>query len=86
MAEEGIQYGVGATVRSACRASFSSAKSSVSSIKSHVANIFLNSSSVAALAGALAADTSAAGVWRSVLLPPLRGVCTLSVSSVDMSG
>ncbi|KAF2560101.1 hypothetical protein F2Q68_00016389 [Brassica cretica] len=51
-----------------------------------VANIFLNSSSAAALAGALAADTSAAGVWRSVPLPPLRGVCTLSVSSVDMSG
>ncbi|KAF2615244.1 hypothetical protein F2Q70_00011170 [Brassica cretica] len=45
-----------------------------------------NSSSAAALAGALAADTSAAGVWRSVPLPPLRGVCTLSVSSVDMSG
>ncbi|KAF3589625.1 hypothetical protein F2Q69_00028185 [Brassica cretica] len=51
-----------------------------------VGNIFLNSSSAAALAGALAADTSAAGVWRSVPLPPLRGVCTLSVSSVDMSG
>ncbi|KAF2543935.1 hypothetical protein F2Q68_00031814 [Brassica cretica] len=37
-------------------------------------------------AGALAADMFAAGVWRSVPLPPLRGVCTLSVSSVDMSG
>ncbi|KAF3548371.1 hypothetical protein DY000_02009273 [Brassica cretica] len=45
-----------------------------------VANIFLNSSSAAALAGALAADTSAAGVWRSVPLLPLRGVCTLSAS------
>ncbi|KAF3563183.1 hypothetical protein DY000_02014638 [Brassica cretica] len=42
--------------------------------------------SVAALAGALAAETSAAGVWRLVSLPPLRGVCMLSVSSVDMSG
>ncbi|KAF2577082.1 hypothetical protein F2Q68_00005828 [Brassica cretica] len=51
-----------------------------------VANIFLNSSSAAALAGSLAVDTSATGVWRSVPLPPLRGVCTLSVSSVDMSG
>ncbi|KAF3508668.1 hypothetical protein F2Q69_00005401 [Brassica cretica] len=51
-----------------------------------VANIFLNSSSAAALAGGLAADTSAAGVWRSVPLPPLRGLCTLSVSLVDMSG
>ncbi|KAF2612346.1 hypothetical protein F2Q70_00012303 [Brassica cretica] len=55
-----------------------------------VANIFLNSSSAAALAGALAgelaADTSAAGVVRSVPLLPLRGVCTLSTSSVDMSG
>ncbi|KAF2547327.1 hypothetical protein F2Q70_00021290 [Brassica cretica] len=51
-----------------------------------VANIFLNSSSAAALAGALAADTSAAGVWRSVPLLPLRGVYTLSASSVDMSG
>ncbi|KAF2598177.1 hypothetical protein F2Q68_00008287 [Brassica cretica] len=51
-----------------------------------VANIFFNSSSAAALAGALAADTSAAGVWRSVPLLPLRGVSTLSASSVDMSG
>ncbi|KAF3600660.1 hypothetical protein F2Q69_00037140 [Brassica cretica] len=51
-----------------------------------VANIFLNSSSAAVLAGVLAADTPAAIVWRSVPLPPLRGVCTLSVSSVDMSG
>ncbi|KAF2605031.1 hypothetical protein F2Q70_00025922 [Brassica cretica] len=48
-------------------------------------NIFLNSSSVAALAVALAAETSAAGVWRLVSLPPLRGVCMLFVSSVDMS-
>ncbi|KAG5379032.1 hypothetical protein IGI04_026874 [Brassica rapa subsp. trilocularis] len=48
-------------------------------------NIFLNSSRVAALACALAADTSATGVWRSVPLPPLRGVCTLSASLVDMS-
>ena len=37
------------------------------------------------LACALAADTSATGVWRSVPLPPLRGVCTLSASLVDMS-
>ncbi|KAF2583299.1 hypothetical protein F2Q68_00004665 [Brassica cretica] len=51
-----------------------------------VANIFLNSSSAAALAGALAVDTSAAGVWRSVPLLPLRGVCTLSASSADMTG
>ncbi|KAL0753449.1 hypothetical protein Bca101_091117 [Brassica carinata] len=51
-----------------------------------VANIFLNSSSAAALVGVLVADTSAAGVWRSVPLLPLRGVCTLSASSVDMSG
>ncbi|KAF3595679.1 hypothetical protein DY000_02021458 [Brassica cretica] len=51
-----------------------------------VANIFSNSSSAAALAGALAADTSAAGVWRSVPLLPLRGVCTLSALSVDLSG
>ncbi|KAF3589542.1 hypothetical protein F2Q69_00029130 [Brassica cretica] len=50
-----------------------------------VGNIFLNSSSAAALAGALAADTSAAGVWRSVPLPPLIGVFTLSASLVDMS-
>ncbi|KAF3559679.1 hypothetical protein F2Q69_00014402 [Brassica cretica] len=53
---------------------------------SAVANIFLNSSSAVALAGELAADTSAAGVWRSVPLLPLRGFCTLSASSVDMSG
>ncbi|KAF2597680.1 hypothetical protein F2Q68_00009810 [Brassica cretica] len=51
-----------------------------------VAKIFLNSSSVAALADALAAETSDAGVWRLVSLPPLGGVCTLSVSSVDLSG
>ncbi|KAF2584312.1 hypothetical protein F2Q70_00036879 [Brassica cretica] len=51
-----------------------------------VANIFLNSSSAAVVAGALAADMSDAGVWRSVPLLPLRGVCTLSASSVDMSG
>ncbi|KAF3574223.1 hypothetical protein F2Q69_00059799 [Brassica cretica] len=51
-----------------------------------VANIFLNSSSVLALAGALAAETSAAGVLRLVLLPPLRGVYRLFVSSVVMSG
>ncbi|KAF3518216.1 hypothetical protein DY000_02063329 [Brassica cretica] len=51
-----------------------------------VANFYLNSSSATALAGALAADTYAAGVWRSVPLLPLRGVCTLSASSVDMSG
>ncbi|KAF2541339.1 hypothetical protein F2Q68_00032590 [Brassica cretica] len=50
-----------------------------------VANIFLNSSSATALAGALAADTFAAGVWRSVPLPPLKGVCNLSASLVDMS-
>ncbi|KAG5384575.1 hypothetical protein IGI04_036045 [Brassica rapa subsp. trilocularis] len=46
-----------------------------------VANIFLNSSNAAALAGAFAADTSAAGVLRSVMLPPLIGVCMLSASS-----
>ncbi|KAF3603742.1 hypothetical protein F2Q69_00036987 [Brassica cretica] len=48
--------------------------------------IFLNSSSAVALAGALAADTSAAGVWKSVPLLPLRGICMLSASSIDMSG
>ncbi|KAF3537877.1 hypothetical protein F2Q69_00021613 [Brassica cretica] len=53
-------------------------------LRGSVANIFLNSSSVAALAGALAAETSTAGVWRIVSLPPLRGVCTLSALSVDM--
>ncbi|KAF3510419.1 hypothetical protein F2Q69_00006439 [Brassica cretica] len=51
-----------------------------------VANIFLNSSSVSEMASALAAETSAAGVLRLVLLPPLRGVCRLFVSSVVMSG
>ncbi|KAF2538646.1 hypothetical protein F2Q70_00017827 [Brassica cretica] len=53
---------------------------------SQVPNIFLNSLKAAALAGALATDTSATRVWRSVPLPPLRGVYTLSISLVDMSG
>ncbi|KAF2574216.1 hypothetical protein F2Q70_00003148 [Brassica cretica] len=43
-------------------------------------------SSPCPLAGALAAETSAAGVWRLVSLPPLRGVYILSTSSVDLSG
>ncbi|KAF2544680.1 hypothetical protein F2Q68_00032580 [Brassica cretica] len=51
-----------------------------------VANMFLNSSIIAALAGALATDTFAAGVWRLAPLPQLKGVFTLSASSVDMSG
>uniref|UniRef100_M4E6R3 Uncharacterized protein n=1 Tax=Brassica campestris TaxID=3711 RepID=M4E6R3_BRACM len=55
-------------------------------VKIMAANIFLNSSSVAVLAGALAAERSTAGVWRLVSLPPLRGVCMFSASSVDMSG
>ncbi|KAF3602994.1 hypothetical protein F2Q69_00035320 [Brassica cretica] len=55
-------------------------------IQVDVPNIFLNSLSAAALAGALATDTSATRVWRSVPQPPLRGVYTLSISLVDMSG
>ncbi|KAG5410963.1 hypothetical protein IGI04_007282 [Brassica rapa subsp. trilocularis] len=51
-----------------------------------VVNIFLNSSSVAVLAGALAAETSAARVCRLVSLPPLRGVCMLSASSRQTVG
>ncbi|KAF3548368.1 hypothetical protein DY000_02009270 [Brassica cretica] len=57
-----------------------------SDLFSYVVNIFLNYSSATALAGVLAADTSAAGVWRSVPLLPLRRVCTLSALSADMSG
>ncbi|KAF3576672.1 hypothetical protein DY000_02031654 [Brassica cretica] len=48
-----------------------------SDLFSKAENIFLNSSSVAVLAVALAAETSTAGVRRLVSLPPLRGVCML---------
>ncbi|KAF3571721.1 hypothetical protein F2Q69_00059288 [Brassica cretica] len=48
-------------------------------------NIFLNSSSVVALANALVAETSAVGVVCLSLLPPLRGVCKLFESSDVMS-
>ncbi|KAF3510223.1 hypothetical protein F2Q69_00005820 [Brassica cretica] len=48
-------------------------------------NIFLNSSSIAALANALAAGTSAVRVACLSLLPPLRGVCKLFKLSAVMS-